>query len=262
MRSFRLVIVFISTLLLIKSTTATLGIDVSGTICEAMTIGDFQCLNGQGYSFGIIQTWMGGYGFNPSVGGCVSDAWKAGFAHVDVYIFMCPNCEGNGDPAAVVNTAVDNLKGVNYGMMWFDIEQCDGCWSTDLGDNANYLATAIAQAHTRGVHVGIYSSDYEWSATVGSFTGFKSLPLWYAHYDGVAAFSDVWAYSFGGWTSPVMKQFSDAGTSCISADLNWYPSGFLTLRNETLSQPPKKLDMAKIQAQIAQLRKNSITARQ
>lgn len=30
---------------------------------------------------------------------------------------MCPNCNGNSDAATVVNTVINNLAGVPYGMM-------------------------------------------------------------------------------------------------------------------------------------------------
>lgn len=84
---------------------------------------------------------------------------------------MCPNCDNNGDAAAVVDTVINNLAGVPYGMMyatytlinsnwvvnsWFDVEQCDGCWF-DAGTNAQYLATAVNEAVSRGATIGIYS---------------------------------------------------------------------------------------------------------
>lgn len=66
------------------------------------------------------------------------------------------------------------------------------------------------------------------SVTVGQNTrGFPGLPLWYAHYDNVPSFSDSWAYEFGGWSSPAMKQYydSDSGPCGVSyIDVNWYPN--------------------------------------
>lgn len=52
-------------------------------------------------------------------------------------------------------------------MLWFDIEQCSGCWADDA-TNVAFIHAAVAQAQSMGVKVGIYSSDYEWSVTVGS----------------------------------------------------------------------------------------------
>lgn len=72
-----------------------------------------------------------------------------------------------------------------------------------------------------GVHVGVYASDYEWGITVGSScTGLSGYPLWYAHYDGSASFSDF--VGFGGWSKPAIKQFNDHGP-CVDVDVNWHP---------------------------------------
>jgi hypothetical protein len=44
-------------------------------------------------------------------------------------------------------------------------------------------------ASNLGMSVGVYSSEYEWSATVGeSCTSLNGYPLWYAHYDGDPSF--------------------------------------------------------------------------
>ena len=50
-------------------------------------------------------------------------------AHVDVYAFMCPNCRGNNPGSEAVDRIVQGLQGITYGQLWFDIEQCDGCWN-------------------------------------------------------------------------------------------------------------------------------------
>jgi GH25 family lysozyme M1 (1,4-beta-N-acetylmuramidase) len=202
---------------------ATLGVDMSQQECAAMAESDWQCLVNSGYDFSIIQTFRGGYQFNNDILTCVNNAWNAGMSHVDVYMFMCPNCDGNNPPDQVVEKVIWNLgnMSVRYGMLWFDIEQCSGCWN-DPESNAEWLTQAVNAAINLGVHVGIYSSDYEWGATVGTFAGFSSLPLWYAHYDDQPNFDDTWAFSFGGWTQPSIKQYFDSGP-CSSVDVNWYP---------------------------------------
>lgn len=172
------------------------------------------------------------------------------------YIFMCPNCEGNGDPASVVSQVVNNLNGVPYGMMyekqylhgflrdltpspnsWFDIEQCDGCWS-DAGTNAQYMASAVNAAVGMGVHVGIYSSEYEWSATVGSYSGFTAYPLWY---DEASFFSDCKIINdrlndVGTLTMTATPRSPTAGPSTLAAG-QALPSSSSTIRAPLASLP-------------------------
>jgi hypothetical protein len=142
-----------------------------------------------------------------------------------VYIFMCPRCGGNESPENVVETVINRLKqqNVKYGMIWFDIEQCNGCWN-DAASNVAYIRRAVNQAVKMGAHVGMYSSEGEWSATFGNDHSFTQFPLWYAHYDGVPNFNDG-LYRFGGWTHPAMKQYNDRGP-CFDVDVNWYPDGW------------------------------------
>lgn len=94
-------------------------------------------------------------------------------------------------------------------MLWFDVEQCTGCWYSDLADNAAFLMQAVQEAIKLGLTFGIYSSEYEWGITAGTSTAFGSYPLWYAHYDDNPSFSDF--VPFAGWTHPNIKQFWDKG---------------------------------------------------
>jgi len=146
-------------------------------------------------------------------------------AHVDVYAFMCPQCSGNG--VGAVQALVNYLRSnnVRFGMIWMDIEQCTGCWSANLGANCQWVATLGQTYRNLCITVGIYSSPYEWSATVGSGCNLSSYPLWYAHYDGNPSFDDWNSVRFGGWGGPNVKQFADsAGNSCgVSIDRDWYP---------------------------------------
>ncbi len=52
-------------------------------------------------------------------------------------------------------------------------------------------------------------------------TGPSNVPLWYAHYDGSASFSDY--RKIGGWSSPSIKQFKGDTSQCgVGVDLNFY----------------------------------------
>ena len=76
--------------------------------------------------------------------------------------------------------------------------------------------------------VGVYSSEYEWSATVGSSctmsqVGGVDIPQWFADWDGIESFNDT-THNWGGWTTPAMKQFADGPAECnIDVDHDWYP---------------------------------------
>eukprot|EP01013_Petalomonas_cantuscygni_P015230 TRINITY_DN3129_c0_g1_i1.p1 TRINITY_DN3129_c0_g1~~TRINITY_DN3129_c0_g1_i1.p1 ORF type:complete len:234 (-),score=18.79 TRINITY_DN3129_c0_g1_i1:353-1054(-) len=200
------------------------GIDMSDDISRTVTPELWRCLRTKGnYKFAIIEGWRGGNQMNSGLATAVARAWEAGFEHVDVYAFMCPNCRNS--PSSV-RTLVDYLKShnVKYGMIWLDIEQCSGCWNS-AAHNVEWIKSLLAVYRELGVRVGIYSSVYEWQQTMGSDASFSGYPLWYAHYDADPSFSDSWAYHFGGWTKPAMKQFADhADNSCgVSVDRNWYP---------------------------------------
>eukprot|EP01121_Diplochlamys_sp_Union-15-3_P006484 TRINITY_DN1697_c0_g1_i1.p1 TRINITY_DN1697_c0_g1~~TRINITY_DN1697_c0_g1_i1.p1 ORF type:complete len:222 (+),score=39.59 TRINITY_DN1697_c0_g1_i1:56-721(+) len=203
---------------------ATLGVDMSQAQCASATLSDWQCIVKSGYTFAIIEAWDGGYGQNPNIASCVANAWAAGMNHVDVYVFICPNCGGNNPASSAISGLISSLssQGVNYGMMWFDIEQCSGCWN-DAASNVAFIQDGVNAAVNAGVHIGMYSSEYEWSQTVGGSTAFNSYPLWYAHYDNNPSFSDSGAYQFGGWSRPAIKQYYDQGPCGVSVDVDYYP---------------------------------------
>jgi hypothetical protein len=64
-----------------------------------------------------------------------------------------------------------------------------------------------------------------WTTIFGGKTACPAVggnKLWYAHYDGSAAFTDFSA--FGGWTKPTMKQFAGDTTVCgVDLDKNYHP---------------------------------------
>lgn len=256
---------FMVVAMFVRPSTSTLGVDMSSEICAYMSQSDWDCFVQNGYSFAIIETWQGGYGFDSSIANCVNQAWAAGMAHVDVYAFMCPNCNYNYPASSAVSSIISNLQnaglnpGDQFGMLWFDVEQCSGCWN-DVNSNAAYLQDAVNEAVSLGINLGIYSSEYEWGATVGYFDNVNSFPLWYAHYDDNPSFSDTSYYQFGGWTSPAIKQFTDQSPyGCsTSADQNWYPDDFEPWWWKNLTESRRRLgrpDPAVVKAQRAEIYK-------
>jgi hypothetical protein len=74
---------------------ATTGVDVSARTY----LSSWQCVRNYGYEFAIIRVYCS-YGAPDSNGPAnINDAWNAGMAHVDGYIFPCYSC---GNPAKQV----------------------------------------------------------------------------------------------------------------------------------------------------------------
>jgi hypothetical protein len=155
---------------------------------------------------------------DPNAVHTVANAWAAGIAHVDIYLYPSWRCGYSA--AQQVDQAINGMGKVPFGSLWFDIEEAG---AAGANHDHTWLQAAVKQAVARigAGRVGIYSSQYGWSVAMGSYSGFESFPIWYAHYDGSASFGD-WA-NFAGWTHPAMKQYAGSHTICgMGVDLNWY----------------------------------------
>jgi len=99
----------------------------------------------------------GGYQFINEIKTCTDNAWSAGFEHVDIYVFMCPNCRGNQDGVAAVQRIVNSLTslGVKYGQIWVDVEQCDGCWNDAASVSVKNLIFNSSTKHYQCMFVRI-----------------------------------------------------------------------------------------------------------
>eukprot|EP01111_Echinosteliopsis_oligospora_P009347 TRINITY_DN2724_c0_g1_i4.p2 TRINITY_DN2724_c0_g1~~TRINITY_DN2724_c0_g1_i4.p2 ORF type:complete len:240 (+),score=43.25 TRINITY_DN2724_c0_g1_i4:53-721(+) len=202
------------------------GLDISNDMCDSFTQDTWNCLS-KIHNFTIIEGIRGGHGITPNISTCVSQAWSAGFKHVDLYIWMCPNCTDNVPASNLIGQLVNQVGLQNFGMIWLDLEVCDddpGCWG-GAESNLAYIKDMVSAAQAAGAKLGIYSTPYEWDHLGLTGLGvqeFANLPLWYANPDGDESFSDF--QSFGGWSTPVMKQYDWNGNQCEQTyDADWYP---------------------------------------
>ncbi|KAM9966855.1 hypothetical protein ACTFIR_007090 [Dictyostelium discoideum] len=216
----RFIVLLVALFALLSVSNAISGVDIS----SGSSVPDFTCLKSAGYEFAIIRGWesIG----QPDANGphSVYNARDAGFEYVDIYLFPCYSC-GNG--AGQGEALVNYMKGynANYGMVWLDIEGPGEYWSDDQGANAAFFESLVSGLESAGAHIGVYTSESQWSPIMGGYTGGSKFPLWYAHYDGNPSFSDF--SGFGGWSSPAIKQYDDTGDSCgLGFDLNCDFSGF------------------------------------
>ena len=199
----------------------TVGVDVSQPVSQE----SWSCLTqpgGQGpIEFAVARVYRSGGSVDPNGAATIRAAREAGIKYVDGYIFPCATC---GSPEAQVNAtkAALDAAGAIVGMLWYDVETYE--WPADQTANRKFVAGLIEAGDALGVTAGIYSGERSWSAIVGNWTyaSDRGMPLWYAHYDGVAAFSDF--TPFAGWTAPSIKQYLGSHESCgAGVDYNWYP---------------------------------------
>jgi len=194
------------------------GVDVSTPVSTSK----FRCLKSKGLNFAVARAWHSTGTPDTAAPGTVAAAWSAGIAHVDVYMFPCFGC---GNPSGQVRSLVSFLSshGVKYGMIWLDIEGPGIYWGTNRVANQAFFNALRDEVVGLGKSLGVYTSASQWVPIFGSsFTGGSAHHLWYAHYDGSPSFGDF--KSFGGWTRPNVKQYSDKGSQCgVSYDINWYP---------------------------------------
>jgi len=190
------------------------GVDQSSYISTAA----FQCMRNNGYDFAISRVWCETCEVDSNGPATVANAWAAGMAHVDVYLFPSYGC---GTSAAdQVDGAIDAMGSVPFGTLWFDIET-----GGDLGPDQDHawLQAAIQRAVQRigGDRIGIYASKYEWGMVMGGYADVYSFPLWFPDYDGIPNFTG-WS-PFAGWDQPSIKQFAGTSSMCgASVDLSWY----------------------------------------
>ncbi len=215
----KLLVAIISALLIVQAISVN-GVDIA----SATSAATFTCLKNAGNTFAIIRAYRSFGSLDPNANTNLANARTAGLS-TDVYMFPC-----RGKNATTqVNELISGVSSNLYSTIWIDMETnpSTGCsWSGhDATTNCNFLTETINAIKAKGKTPGIYSSAVQWQGIFGSTTACSShgsVPLWYAHYDNVQAFSDFKA--FGGWTTPKMKQFAGDVTLCSTGiDKNWHP---------------------------------------
>ncbi|KAI9020226.1 glycoside hydrolase superfamily [Phycomyces nitens] len=207
----------------------TTGVDVSALTSTS----SFSCVKNLGYDYAIIRCYIEAWGNSP--GGKVDsncyqnylNAKAAGISKIDIYMFPCTGRSTCKSAATQVNELVSYV-GANkmiVGRLWFDVE-IDS--SANNWPSTSSARTTLAAFHSAwsatGWKWGIYSSYYQWQTITGSasYVLDSSLPLWYPHYDDSLSFGDF--SSFGGWTTPTLKQYSGDQTFCSAGfDKNYAP---------------------------------------
>jgi len=113
------------------------------------------------------------------------------------------------------------------GRVWLDIEG-KKYWLGDYSKNWNWYKSFVDSCMaTSGVKCGVYSNANEWSSLFGGlqYSYGTNLPLWYPRYPYSQSPSLSDYQPFGGWNSPVMKQYIGDKAICgVNTDVNYAPS--------------------------------------
>jgi len=192
------------------------GIDVSSRVSEET----WTCMKNNGHTFAIIRIYRSSGKIDANAADTIKAARAAGFPSVDGYIFPCFKC---GDAHSQIQAAVRNLQRNNaqIGQIWIDIEGTQ-YWGPTPSANVAFIRELVEEVRAQNYSVGIYTSASQWNPITGSSTELGDIQLWYAHWDKKDNFSDF--KPFGGWTSPVIKQYvGDANECGAGIDRNWKP---------------------------------------
>jgi len=153
-------------------------------------------------------------------------AQAAGIKIRDAYIFPDPTSSKSArtQVSELLNHLSSTCKDAWSGRIWLDIEGSQ-YWKGDYEANKAWYQEFHDSCGALGVSCGVYSSAVQWQSLFGStsYCYGSSSPLWYAHYDGVASFSDF--KPFGCWSTPYAKQYKGDATLCgMGVDENYSPN--------------------------------------
>ena len=207
-----------------STTSGYTGVDISAVLSSTQA----SCLAGEGRSFVVVRAFRSSGVVDTNVCTSLKAASSGGIKTREVYLFPCPTCSSSA--AAQMSTMLSylssNCNSEWTGRVWLDIEGAQ-YWSTSTSTNKAWYESLVDACRTQAKSCGIYASASQWTALFGStsYVYGNDLPLWYAHYDSLAAFSDY--SSFGGWVTPHAKQFKGTTTDCnMSVDENWSSATF------------------------------------
>jgi hypothetical protein len=195
------------------------GVDVSVPVSES----EFACLKAANLRFAIVRCYRSTGSIDTACAASIAAAHAGSMDSVHAYMFPHPK---GGDAKGQVGDLLDYFKAhsVDVQRLWLDIEG-EQYWLGSATSNQAFYRDLADACSSYKLACGVYSSKVQWEAIFGSssFSYGADLPLWYAHYDKAASFSDFSA--FAGWSAPTIKQFSDAGAKCgTSYDISWAPS--------------------------------------
>ncbi|WKX95977.1 hypothetical protein Q1695_012438 [Nippostrongylus brasiliensis] len=183
-----------------------------------VTVAGFQCIKNNYYSVAFIRAYA------PTGSGIV-DAYacaniqNANSAGVGTEVYMTPQPSSSKTGATQFDEMYNNLRNsnINVRSIWVQVTSPVN-WYASSTTNINFLNSILSRASQYGLSVGIYTNSYEWSQITGGAT-ITNAQLWYWNTNGAGVANESPANyndfrSFGGWSSPSVKQFAQVESVC------------------------------------------------
>lgn len=211
----------------VKAPTAPTSLTTKGVdFSTLLTASAASCLLSAGYSYVIPRGYESVGQVDPNVCSSLINAYNAGIKVRDAYFFPDPTSSKSAatQMTEFVSYISKNCKTQFSGRLWLDVEGTQ-YWLGSTSANQAFYKSMVDACKSQVGNCGIYCSQSQWNALFGSsFVYGNTLPVWYAHYDGVASFDDWSTHTFGGWKTPYAKQYSGGTVCSTSTDWNYSPN--------------------------------------
>jgi len=225
------------------------ALDVSTPLSEET----FACAKNAGHAVAFIQVYhqQNGGRFDENAEDNIHNALNA---KLGVEVFVQPNVSFATAKSAVEQ--FDELKKnmneskITFGTVWLVVTHPTS-WSNNSQTNIDFITSYLNRARSQNHYVGIYTSWYDWYIITNQYTGLQkngSVMLWYWNTLGIGStavsprdFNDF--RQFGGWRSPVVKQFGIVEELCgVTINRDTFVNGTTTSPSKAFAKHSPKAD--------------------
>ena len=174
-------------------------------------VSNFTCFKQKGYVFGIIRGYLNIGKVDPNVRNNLIAASNAKLMYADVFINPCTTC--NMKPEDQVKQLVEEIKGVDFGIMYVMVQIKDK-WLPNHDENCKYVNAMIDEIARNGISPGIGSDQAEWNQIMGNSCRIQNTKTacWWDKHDKKASFDNF--KPFGGFTFPILKEYDGPENIC------------------------------------------------
>ncbi|WKX96053.1 hypothetical protein Q1695_012482 [Nippostrongylus brasiliensis] len=139
--------------------------------------------------------------------------------NIGVEVYMSPNPSSTKTATQQFNEFYNGLK-ANFNVLaiWLQVTN-PVLWSPTIQSNVDFINTIVSAAKSKGLTVGIYTNQYDWTQITNNWTSLGVNLLWYWNVLGSGAFSETPSnfsdfHAFGPFKTPSAKQFGQGEVIC------------------------------------------------